>query len=314
MRTVRWFGVAIGVLLIAAPTWVFLAAFGAVWHGNPIFPISLLSSLVVGLVALGWSWFRRREPGTGRHPRLRLTAAIAGTLVVAVIAGTFIWLIPFSAKAPALASLSTTATVRVVDHPTSIEMVPAAGSPTLGLVFSPGARVDARAYAEILRPQAEAGFLVVILKVPFGLGIIAPGQSGGPIAAHPEIKRWVVGGHSLGGTSAGIFAADSPGRVAGLLFYASYPLGDLSGRKDLAVESISGSNDELATPADIEASRAKLPADATFTVIQGGVHAYFGDYGDQPGDGTPTVSRPRATDEISTATTAFLRAVAAGRS
>ncbi len=35
-------------------------------------------------------------------------------------------------------------------------------------------------------------------------------------------------------------------------------------------ESVSGSEDGLATPAKIEASRADLPADATFTVIEGG--------------------------------------------
>ena len=43
--------------------------------------------------------------------------------------------------------------------------------PTVGLVFVPGARVDPRAYAHILRPLAEAGYLVAVLKEPFGLAL-----------------------------------------------------------------------------------------------------------------------------------------------
>ena len=57
-------------------------------------------------------------------------------------------------------------------------------------MFSPGALVDARAYADLLRSVAEAGYLVIILKVPFGVAIAQIGQSAGPIADHPEIATW----------------------------------------------------------------------------------------------------------------------------
>ena len=173
-------------------------------------------------------------------------------------------------------------------------------------MFSPGARVDSRAYAALLRPVAEAGYLVVILKEPFGLAIAQIGQAAGPIADHPEITTWAVGGHSLGGVAAASFAADNPDTVSGLLLWASYPNGDLSTDTDLQVESISGSNDGLTTPADIEKSKANLPPDTTFTVIDGGVHAYFADYGEQPGDGQPTIDRDEASAQIIEASTAFL--------
>ncbi len=71
--------------------------------------------------------------------------------------------------------------------------------------------------------------------------------------------------------------------------------------------SVSGSNDRLATPSDIEASKANLPAGSTFTVIQGAVHAYFGDYGPQPGDGVPTISHDDARQQISDASVEFVR-------
>ena len=36
------------------------------------------------------------------------------------------------------------------------------------------------------------------------------------------------------------------------------------------------------------------------------MHSYFGDYGEQPGDGTPTVSRAEAQRQIVAATVALL--------
>ena len=45
------------------------------------------------------------------------------------------------------------------------------------------------------------------------------------------------------------------------------------------------------------------PGDAE---IEGAVHSFFGDYGDQPGDGTPTIDREGAQDQIVAATLALL--------
>jgi len=124
------------------------------------------------------------------------------------------------------------------------------------------------------------------------------------------VQRWVVGGHSLGGTVAAIQAdaadADRSAPAVGLLLYASYPARDVRGSLTAAVESVSGSNDGLATPAKIEASRVDLPADTTFTVIEGGTHAQFGSYGAQPGDGIPTISDEQARTLITEASLRFV--------
>jgi dienelactone hydrolase len=125
------------------------------------------------------------------------------------------------------------------------------------------------------------------------------------------VTRWVVGGHSLGGTVAAIEAESSTadglqGVAAGLLLYASYPATDMSDTLGSAVLSISASDDGLATPADIDASKANLPPNAEFLVIDGAVHAYFGDYGPQPGDGTPTISHDDARRQISDASVGFV--------
>ena len=129
------------------------------------------------------------------------------------------------------------------------------------------------------------------------------------------LERWVDRGWSmlLGGVAASSFAADHPTNVDGLLLWASYPADDrLASTDELAVSSISGSEDGLTTPADVADSRADLPADTTFVEVPGAVHAFFGDYGDQPGDGQPTTSRATAQEAIVAASLDLMAKVSGG--
>lgn len=329
MGSARWFRLSIGLVLLIGALWVLFSRLDAIWNGHPAYPTTLFVTAGVGLALVGFAlypWRRDPEPngppweadeaGAQQQVRPHRARRIAGRVIAAVLVlvliGVLAWLRPFTAGPDAMAAMQSDDLVTVTDASTTIELRPATlASPTVGLVFSPGALVDARAYADLLRSVAEAGYLVVILKVPFGLAFAQIGQSAGPIADHPEIAIWAVGGHSLGGVAASSFAADNPGTVSGLLLWASYPSGDLSGMTALQVESISGSNDLLATPADIEQSKANLPPDAMFTVIEGGIHAYFADYGEQSGDGQPGVDRATASAQIVAATTAFLGRLAA---
>ncbi|MEP6649171.1 MAG: alpha/beta hydrolase [Lapillicoccus sp.] len=133
----------------------------------------------------------------------------------------------------------------------------------------------------------------------------SPATSSRPL---PGVSQWAVGGHSLGGVAASVYASQDS-RARGLLFWASYPLSSLAARTDLVVASVSGTKDGLSTPPDIAASR-DLPPATTFTAIEGVVHAYFGDYGPQSGDGTPTIDRATAQAQNVTATARFMQAMA----
>ncbi len=221
------------------------------------------------------------------------------------------WLRPFTAVEPALTAMSSDITVTVAEYPTQIVMTPTGTGSRTGVFFQPGARVDARAYAATLRPLAEAGCTVVIPKQPLGIAFLAGSAFDATKPAYPAITRWVVGGHSLGGTVAALQAdsgdSDPTAPVVGLLLYASYPADDISTSLTAKVLSISASNDGLATPDKIDASKATLPADSTFTSIDGAVHAFFGDYGLQPGDGTPTVSHGDARTQVSRDSLSFVR-------
>ncbi len=301
----RWVVRAVAALAVIAVAWCCLTAWPAIVHGHPLYAILLALTLIVALLVIAQS-FRGRPSARGWR---RVVAIILLVLALGWLA-VLVWLRPFPAVEPALAAMQSDAVVTVVESPTQIVMTPNAEPSTTGVFFQPGAKVDARAYAAILRPLAEAGYTVVIPKQPLGIAFLATGAFESAQAANPQITQWVVGGHSLGGTVAAIDAeqhdSDATAPVSGLLLYASYPASDMSESLTSAVLSISGTNDGLATPADIDASRADLPADAEFLAVDGAVHAFFGDYGPQPGDGTPTITHDQARAEIGQASVAFV--------
>jgi hypothetical protein len=88
------------------------------------------------------------------------------------------------------------------------------------------------------------------------------------------------------------YAYDNPEAVDGLALWAAYPASNNSlADRNIKVASISASNDGLATPDKIDASRPLLPSSTQWLQIQGGNHAGFGYYGPQNGDGRATITR-----------------------
>ncbi|MFD6134676.1 alpha/beta hydrolase [Isoptericola sp. NPDC060257] len=298
--------VAAAAVLVVA--WGCATAWGAVVHGHPAYAV-LLALTLAGAAVAGVRALRGRPARPGWRRALRVALLVLAAAWVVLVA----WLRPFGAVEPALSAMRSDDAVTVTEGATRYVLTPVDGGDGTAVLFQPGARVDARAYAAVLRPLAEAGHTVVVAKQPLGIAFLATGALDDARAA-VAADRWVVGGHSLGGTVAAMAADaaddDAEAPAAGLLLFASYPAGDLSGTLTAAVASVSGSEDGLATPAKIDASRADLPADAAFTVVEGAVHAYFGDYGPQPGDGTPTITHDDARAQISGAAVAFVDGLA----
>lgn len=188
----------------------------------------------------------------------------------------------------------------VEDTGDALIMRPAAASTGQGLVFIPGARVEAEAYAWTLAPLVTAGTTVVIVRPPLRFAILERRDLAEFTALAPEVTRWTVGGHSLGGVRACTYAANEPDRVAGLVLLGSYCNDDVSGTT-LPVLSIGGSRDGFSTPEDIRDAAHLLPADATFVEIEGMNHSQFGAYGDQPGDNTATIDDEAARTAVTQA-------------
>lgn len=298
--------VVLGLVWLVVPLVLFLLARDTVLAGHPAHLVALAVAGLVGVVLLVWA-----RGHDGEHPAHRrrwgiVLGRVAGVLVTVLVLGGLVWLQPFPASAAATSAMAGAPAVRVVDVPSGIVLSPRDERPTRALVFQPGARVDPRAYVPILTDVSRAGYLVVVVKQPLELALLATDAPENVMARHPEVTRWAVGGHSLGGVAAAQYAASDPARVKGLVLWASYPVGSLAGRTDLAVASVSGSRDGFTTPDDVAASRALLPASTAFTVVDGAVHSSFGDYGPQPGDGTPTVDHAEAQRQIVDATVALL--------
>jgi hypothetical protein len=216
--------------------------------------------------------------------------SITSLLVIATL-GLFIWskTSTYPAREVALAALESTGEV-TVSQEDWISFTPAE-STKLGLVFYPGGLVDPRAYAPVLQMIAAEDVLVVITPMPLNLGILNTGAANAVLAAYPEIEIWILAGHSLGGASAGIYAANNPGQIDALILWDSYPpdSADLSAA-DLAVLSIYGTADGFPNTDNFDDKRGLLPSTTEFIAIEGASHAQFGDYGPQKGDVEPSLS------------------------
>ena len=231
-------------------------------------------------------------------------------LLLLILAGLVFILWAGAAAEPmpeALAALESDARVGVETDPWLV-FRPLDQDPATGLILYPGGRVDPRAYAPAARALAEEGHLVAIVPMPLNLAFFASGRAADVMSTFPGVEAWAVGGHSLGGAMAASYAHSNPESVQGLVLWASYPAGgdDLSGNQ-LAVGSIYGTEDGLATAEEIAASRSLLPPDTQWTAIEGGNHAQFGWYGPQSGDNEATISREEQQAQIVEATRQLLQ-------
>ena len=242
-----------------------------------------------------------------------------GLLVAVVLAGAgfLVWAeTPAQPGPAALAALESDGVVYVFDKGKYILFYPAvcatqppgaSGSPhQVGLVFYPGGRVDYRAYAPALRQIAAQGFIVALVPVRLNLAFFDVEAGALPIQELQAVKVWVVGGHSLGGVAASLFARSHPG-VKGIVFWASYPADDGLKNSSLKMLSLYGTNDGLLTNAQIAEAMANLPIESHLVPIEGGNHAQFGDYGPQAGDNPASISAESQWEQAAQATATFLK-------
>jgi dienelactone hydrolase len=108
-------------------------------------------------------------------------------------------------------------------------------------------------------------------------------------ALFPDVSHWYIGGHSLGGSMAASYISKHTDDFSGLVLLGSYSTADLSGGA-VDVLSLYGSEDGVMNKEKYEKYKKNLPTDLIEIKIDGGCHAYFGMYGEQDGDGTPTLS------------------------
>lgn len=166
---------------------------------------------------------------------------------------------------------------------------PVAAEETAGLMFYPGGKVEASAYAPLLGELAEQGITCVLLEMPANLAVLDKNAAEGIAEQIPEVDRWYIGGHSLGGAMAASFVSEHAEEFAGLILLAAYSTEDLT-NSEVEVLSIFGSEDGVLNRDAYEENRNHLPDGMTEVIIDGGNHAQFGEYGPQEGDGEAAIS------------------------
>jgi hypothetical protein len=161
---------------------------------------------------------------------------------------------------------------------------------TKGIIFYPGGKVEAKAYAPLMDALAEEGVLSILVTMPGNLAVLDMNAADGICEQYPEIESWYMAGHSLGGSMAASYISENAKNFDGIILLASYSTADLS-NSGLEVFSIYGSNDGVLNMEKYSEYKPNLPEDFNEFIIDGGCHAYFGAYGEQEGDKKSTITR-----------------------
>eukprot|EP00002_Diphylleia_rotans_P002524 TRINITY_DN1158_c0_g4_i5.p1 TRINITY_DN1158_c0_g4~~TRINITY_DN1158_c0_g4_i5.p1 ORF type:complete len:768 (-),score=140.70 TRINITY_DN1158_c0_g4_i5:181-2484(-) len=167
-------------------------------------------------------------------------------------------------------------------------------APKSALIFYPGEIVPPEAYAPLAAGIAASGYPVFVLSVPFKTSTFGIERATTIQMIFPEIKRWVVGGHAIGGLAACMFAQRHPSSCSGVLLYSAFPNEDvdLSNLDHLHVTVCYGTNETSVTK-KLESPfvKAKFPSSTRLIPVAGGNKEQFGYYTGQRLDGIATISR-----------------------
>lgn len=164
-----------------------------------------------------------------------------------------------------------------------------------GIIFYPGGKVEAAAYAELMDEIAQKGYAVYLLDMPFNLAVFDADAADDVRALNPQIDTWYLAGHSLGGAMGASHLVKRPDTYAGLILLAAYPLEPIT--EPLLI--LRGSEDQVLNLSKLEGYDS--------LVIQGGNHAYFASYGEQEGDGNATITTSEQRDFTVETIDAFIR-------
>lgn len=154
-------------------------------------------------------------------------------------------------------------------------------------IFYPGAKVDEAGYARLMYGIAEQGVDCFLVKMPLHMAFMGRDKATN-IMRHYAYNKWYIGGHSLGGAMAAMYASEYGEKLDGLVLMAGFSTNPLPDH--LRLLSIVGTKDKVLNWKNYEANKKNWPALGEEIRIEGGNHEQFGDYGHQKGDGKAAIS------------------------
>lgn len=148
------------------------------------------------------------------------------------------------------------------------------------LIFYPGAKVEHTAYLPLLEKVSRTSNIKIFLvRMPLRFAIFNQNAAARIMSQNPDITKWYLGGHSLGGAMASSFASNNQDKVQGLILLGAYVYGSYPKEKSLTIYGT------LNTTVS-----EKVDYTENVVAIEGGNHAQFGNYGKQKGDQEATIT------------------------
>lgn len=235
----------------------------------------------------------------------------AFSALLLLFAGVAGWMsIPFAYQQNiTTAALQSDAAIRVDTSPW-LSFTPTDIVVSEGIMLYPGGKTAPATFAPVMRQLATQGMLTVIVPMPFNTAFLGIDKAETVMAAYPEISKWHLIGHSLGGVAAAEFAKKQPQRLSSLIFWASYPASDLS-QLTLPALSIAAAQDSQSTPAKIARNKPKYPANTLFIEMAAANHWQYGYFADSHNTEPDLRSRQSQLAELLAHTLAFIRPVPA---
>lgn len=152
----------------------------------------------------------------------------------------------------------------------------------IGFIFYPGAKVESNAYSYLATVNAN----VYIAKFPFELAMFDYRIADQIIENNPQITKWYIGGHSLGGVFANRYAITTTNQISGLIFLGSYPAAGY--QSDIPAIALFGDQDLVV--GNYQQKADLFTSNQTIIELTNANHSGFGNYGQQKGDSELTPS------------------------
>lgn len=145
------------------------------------------------------------------------------------------------------------------------------------IIFYPGAKVEATAYAPLLYQLAQKGYDSVLIEMPFNIAILGKNKADNIINNY-SYENYYLSGHSLGGAMASIYVNEHD-NIKGLILLASYSTKEI----DIPVLSIYGSRDGVLKLDAYKGYKDNLK-NVEEHIIEGANHSGFAYYNTQSDD------------------------------
>ncbi len=210
-----------------------------------------------------------------------------------------VWLInSYRTQGVAERLLEDTERVRVESDDQKISLIPLKFPLRSALVFVSGGGVAAEAYVPMLKPLANRGFPVYIMRLPWRIS---------PLSSHrqtvmtrvnelidnsTDMRSFVLAGHSLGAAIVSEMALRPHEKVTEfVLIGTTHPKRHDLSALTVPITKVLGSEDGVASVEKAENNRSLLPESVTWIVLEGANHSQFGHYGSQLFDGDASITR-----------------------